>query len=48
MFAIGFSMGGNWLGMALAKDSQNMAEKLVASACIVSPMKMSSASSNLR
>jgi len=27
-------MGGNWLGMALGKDKNGLADKIVASACI--------------
>ena len=40
IFAMGFSMGANWLGMALCKNKHSFSDKIVAAACIQAPMKM--------
>jgi predicted alpha/beta-fold hydrolase len=34
IFALGFSMGGNWLGMALCKNKHSFSDKIVAAACM--------------
>jgi len=34
IFIMGFSMGGNWVGMALGKDIENFSDKIVAAACL--------------
>lgn len=38
IFAIGFSMGGNWLAMAMCKNKHNFKDKIVAAACVHTPM----------
>jgi predicted alpha/beta-fold hydrolase len=45
---IGFSMGGNWLGMALSKHKKGLEDKIVACACIQSPLKMQTAFMRLK
>jgi len=46
IYAMGFSMGGNWLGMALGKG--HISDKIVAAACMQSPTKMRQSFLNLR
>ena len=40
IFAIGFSLGSNWLGMALGKHKYGLSDKVLASACVQCPMKV--------
>ena len=47
MFAIGFSLGGNWLALALGK-SKKLNSIIEASACIESPLVVSKAMHNLK
>lgn len=46
IYAIGFSMGGNWLGMALGKGK--ISDKIVAAACMQSPIKMRESFLNMK
>ena len=47
IFCAGFSMGGNWLGMALCKDKRGLVDKVVATACIQCPSKVKESYENL-
>lgn len=40
IFCLGFSLGGNWLGMALCKDKRGLADKVVAAGCVQCPAKV--------
>jgi predicted alpha/beta-fold hydrolase len=46
IYAMGFSMGGNWLGMALAKGQ--ISNKIVAAVCMQSPAKMRQSFLNMK
>mmetsp|Transcript_17731 Transcript_17731/g.30013 ORF Transcript_17731/g.30013 Transcript_17731/m.30013 type:complete len:340 (+) Transcript_17731:555-1574(+) len=48
IFALGFSMGGNWLGMALGKNMDNFQSKITAAACMQSPIKMRNSFLNMK
>ena len=48
IFTVGFSMGANWLGMALCKDKRGLADKVVASACMQAPAKVNVAYVNMQ
>ena len=46
IYAMGFSMGGNWLGMALGKGQ--ISNKIVAAVCMQSPAKMRQSFLNMK
>lgn len=47
IFAIGFSLGGNWLALALGK-SEKLNSMISASSCVESPLVVSKAMNNLK
>jgi len=48
IFAAGFSLGGNWLGMALCKDKRGLSDKITASCCMECPTKVSASYKNMK
>ena len=48
IFALGFSLGGNWLGMGLAKHKYGLKNRVTAAALWQSPTIFAKASENLK
>jgi len=48
IFTLGFSLGGNWLGMAMCKDKRGLTDKVAAAACMQCPTKVAASYKNLQ
>ena len=47
IFVIGFSLGGNWLGMSLGKHQNGLRDRIVAATLWQSPTKLKASTKNL-